>query len=44
MPDTFAYPLSDFYAHAKLPLPPIEIIAGRTCPRRIIRCWFITTT
>ena len=33
MPDTFAFPLSDFYTHAKLPLPPIEIrqaVAPRT--------------
>jgi chorismate-pyruvate lyase len=32
MPDTFVYPLSDFYAHAKLSLPPIEIIAGTDVP------------
>ena len=32
MPDTFAYPLSDFYAHAKLPLPRIEAIPGDAVP------------
>ncbi len=32
MPDTFAYPLSDFYAHAKLPLPLIETIPGEAVP------------
>ena len=32
MPDTFAYPLSDFYAHAKLPMPRIEMIPGDAVP------------
>jgi chorismate-pyruvate lyase len=32
MPDTFAYPLSEFYAHAKLPLPRIEAIPGDAVP------------
>ena len=32
MPDTFIYPLSDFYAHAKLPLPRIEQIGGEAVP------------
>jgi len=32
MPDTFAYPLSEFYAHAKLPLPHIEQIPGDAVP------------
>jgi chorismate-pyruvate lyase len=32
MPDTFAFPLSDFYTHAKLPLPPIEVIPGDAVP------------
>jgi len=32
MPDTFAFPLSDFYSHAKLPLPPIATISGDTMP------------
>ena len=32
MPDTFAYPLSEFYARAKLPLPRIETIAGEAVP------------
>ena len=32
MPDTFAYPLSDFYAHAKLPMPRIEAVAADAVP------------
>ena len=32
MPDTFAYPLSEFYSHAKLPLPRIETIPGDAVP------------
>lgn len=32
MPDTFVYPLSNFYTRAKLPLPPIEIVSGDTIP------------
>lgn len=32
MPDTFAYPLSEFYARAKLPLPRIEVIPGEAVP------------
>ena len=28
----FTYPLSEFYAHAKLPLPQIEMISGETVP------------
>ena len=32
MPDTFAYPLSDFYTHAKLPMPRIEAIPGDQVP------------
>ncbi len=32
MPDTFAYPLSDFYTHAKLPMPRIETIPGDEVP------------
>lgn len=32
MPDTFIYPLSDFYAHAKLPLPHIEQVSGEAVP------------
>ena len=34
-PDTAlanTYPLSEFYAHAKVPMPPIEIISGDTVP------------
>ena len=27
-----AFPLTDFYAHAGLPLPPIEIISGDAVP------------
>ena len=29
---SFAYPLSDFYSHAKLPLPRIETLAGDAVP------------
>jgi len=32
MADTFTYPLSEFYAHAKLPLPRIETIPGDAVP------------
>ena len=32
MPDAFTYPLSDFYARAKLPLPRIEMIPGDAVP------------
>ena len=32
MPETFAYPLSDFYAHAKLPMPRIEVISADAVP------------
>jgi chorismate-pyruvate lyase len=32
MPDQYAYPLSDFYGRAKLPLPRIEIISGDEVP------------
>jgi len=32
MPETFAFPLSDFYTHAKLPLPPMETIPGDAVP------------
>ena len=32
MPDTFTYPLSNFYSRAKLPLPPIETIPGAAVP------------
>ena len=32
MPDQYAYPLSDFYARAKLPLPRIEVIPGDEVP------------
>lgn len=32
MPDSFAFPLSEFYAHAKLPLPGIAQIPGDTVP------------
>jgi chorismate-pyruvate lyase len=32
MPDQFAYPLSDFYAHAKLPMPRIEAIPADAVP------------
>jgi len=32
MPDSFLYPLSEFYAHARLPLPQIEPIPGETVP------------
>jgi chorismate-pyruvate lyase len=32
MPDSFAYPLSEFYNHAKLPLPVIEQIPGDAVP------------
>ena len=32
MPDTFVYPLSDFYIHAKLPMPRIEAIPGDAVP------------
>jgi chorismate-pyruvate lyase len=29
---SFAYPLTEFYAHAKLPLPRIEIVSGDAVP------------
>ena len=32
MPDSFVYPLSEFYNHAKLPLPAIEQISGDAVP------------
>jgi chorismate-pyruvate lyase len=32
MPETHLYPLSEFYAHAKLPLPRIEMIPGEAVP------------
>lgn len=32
MPDTFTFPLSEFYVRAKLPLPRIETIAGDAVP------------
>ncbi len=32
MPDSFAYPLSEFYFRAKLPLPRIEAIPGDAVP------------
>jgi chorismate-pyruvate lyase len=32
MPDTFAYPLSEFYSRAKLPLPRIETVVGQEVP------------
>ena len=32
MPDAFTFPLSEFYAHAKLPLPRIEMITGDAVP------------
>jgi chorismate-pyruvate lyase len=32
MPDSHAYPLSEFYAHAKLPIPRIEVIPGEAVP------------
>jgi chorismate-pyruvate lyase len=32
MPDSHLYPLSEFYAHAKLPLPAIEQIPGDAVP------------
>ena len=32
MPDSFTYPLSEFYGRAKLPLPRIEVIAGEAVP------------
>jgi len=32
MPEQYAYPLSDFYGRAKLPLPRIEIIPGDEVP------------
>ena len=32
MPDSHLYPLSEFYAHAKLPLPAIEQIPGDVMP------------
>lgn len=32
MPDSFIYPLSEFYAHARLPMPGIEKIPGDTVP------------
>ena len=32
MPDTFTYPLSEFYSHAKLPMPGIEKIPGDAVP------------
>jgi chorismate-pyruvate lyase len=32
MPDTFNYPLSDFYRRAKLPMPVIEVISAEDVP------------
>jgi len=32
MPESFAFPLSDFYTHAKLPLPAIAAISGDAVP------------
>jgi chorismate-pyruvate lyase len=32
MPDTFAYPLSEFYTRAKLPLPRLEIVPSEAVP------------
>jgi len=32
VPQSFCYPLSEFYAHAKLPLPPIETVPGDAVP------------
>jgi len=32
MPDSYVYPLSEFYGHAKLPLPGIEQIPGDAVP------------
>lgn len=32
MPDSYNYPLSDFYSRAKLPMPPMETIPGDTVP------------
>ena len=32
MPDSHLFPLSEFYSHAKLPLPAIEQIPGATVP------------
>ena len=32
MPDSFLYPLSEFYSRAKLPLPRIEMIPGDAVP------------
>ncbi len=32
MPDTFAYPLSEFYSRAKLPLPRIDVVPGDSVP------------
>ena len=32
MPDSFLFPLSEFYTHAKLPLPVIEQISGDAVP------------
>ena len=32
MPDSYLYPLSEFYTHAKLPLPGIEQIPGDAVP------------
>lgn len=32
MPDTFVYPLSEFYAHAQLPLPRIDHIESSSVP------------
>jgi len=32
MPDTFNYPLSDFYRRAKLPMPAIDVIPGEAVP------------
>jgi chorismate-pyruvate lyase len=31
-PLAFAFPLSDFYTHASLPLPPIEVVSGDALP------------
>lgn len=32
MPDTYTYPLSEFYSHAKLPLPRMESVPGDAVP------------
>lgn len=33
MPESFQYPLSEFYFHAKLPMPVIEVIPGDEVPQ-----------